>query len=753
MLLNMPVKISRPEIRISLAVLAALSLAACARSPEAKEARFIGRGKEAMAQKEYRKASLEFLNAAHVMPNDAEAWYQLGKSYLAAGSYQEAGAALMRATELNPKHVQAQLALAAMMAASRDSKPVAEALDRLTGILGIAPGNPDVMDVIALIKLRLGKQDEAEQEFEDALGKMPAHLETSVDLARLKLMNNDVAAARQVLENAVKANPQSARAALLLGRFYQLTGDRQRGESEVRRALHIDPKNASALLTLAEIQLGSGRSAEAEQTYKQLSALPGGEYKSVHAAFLFETGRRGEAVAEFERLAKDSPGDRAARTRLVAACFSTGRDAEAERILKDVLRKNPRDVEALLQRSRVYLADRRYNDAESDLRQVLNFQPDSARAHDYLAKIYQVRGATLNQQQELTRAITSDPGFLAARVELADLLVASNKAQAALETMNDTPVGQRRNTQAIGARNWALLAVNDNAAARKGVDEGLAIARTPELLLEDGALKLAKNPAAAQASIEEALKVSPDSVPAWEFLRRACAARRQPELALEKLQTAAAQQPRSAPVQMLLGNWLADAGKIDEARQAYEAAKKADPASLSSDIALAQLDMTQGHMDAARQRLTAVATAQPRNVTAHVLLGEIAKKSGDRNTAIAQYRAILAVDQRSLIALNDLAFMLVQDSPDEALKYAQEAGEIAPDNPSVQDTLGWVYYRNGVYTSAIQYLKTAVHQDRTPLRQYHLGMAYLKSGDHDLGQQMVNSALAADPTLASVQSR
>jgi Tfp pilus assembly protein PilF len=154
-------------------------------------------------------------------------------------------------------------------------------------------------------------------------------------------------------------------------------------------------------------------------------------------------------------------------------------------------------------------------------------------------------------------------------------------------------------------------------------------------------------------------------------------------------------------------------------------------------------------MDSARHRLSATIASQPNNITARILLGEVAKKTGDRSTAIAQYRAILALDQGSLIALNDLAFMLSQESPGEALKYAQRAGEIAPDNAAVEDTLGWVYYRNGIYNSAIQYLKTSVEKARTPLREYHLAMAYLKSGDVYRGQELLHTALAADPALAT----
>jgi Tfp pilus assembly protein PilF len=318
--------------------------------------------------------------------------------------------------------------------------------------------------------------------------------------------------------------------------------------------------------------------------------------------------------------------------------------------------------------------------------------------------------------------------------------------------MNDAPMGQRKTIPAIGARNWALLAVGDNATARQEVDAALARTRAPELLLQDGVLKLAaKDPASARVAFEEALKLLPDSLPAWEFLGDAYAAEKQPHAALERLQEAALKRPQSAGLQSLLGRWLIEAGKKNEAWAAFEAAKKADPKSPEPDVALAQLEMSRGGLDASRQHLAEVLAVQPQSTTALLLLAEIANKTGDRIGAVAHYRAVLELDHNSVVALNDLAFLLSKDNPDEALKYAQQAGELAPDNGAVQDTLGWVYYNRGIYKSAIGYLRTAAEKNGTPIRKYHLGMAYLKSGDRDLGQSMLRAALQADPTLATTQ--
>jgi tetratricopeptide (TPR) repeat protein len=748
----MPIKPTLKLLQFFLLLAAALVTCACARSPQAKAARFMSRGKEAMKKKDYNRALLEFLNAVQVMPQDAEAYYQLGEAYLANGAVGPAANALLKATRIDPRHVQAQLALSTLMAGSGDLRAVDEARKRLSAAHEQEPDNPDILDVLALARFRQGKLGEAEEELEQALQKLPSHLSASVYLARIRLERKDMAGAQEVLENAVKANPQSAEAALVLGRFYLVSGKPQLGEAELRRSLQIDPKNGPALLTLAERQFDSGRTREAERTYRQLSGLPDRNYSSLHAAFLFKTGQRDAALAEFEALARQSPYDRAARTRLIAAYSASGRTADAENVLKTALQKNPRDTEALLQRSRMRLVSGKYSDAESDVRQVLNFKPESAEAHYYLSKVYRASHSTQNERQELTEALRYDPGFLAARVELAQLLIASRNPGAALQVMNETPEAQRKTLQALGARNWALMALGDDAAAREGVNAGLARARVPELLLQDGALKMtAKDPAGAQVSIDEALKLVPDSVQAWQFLGMSYSTRKEPQKAIERLQAAIVGMPQAAGLQLLLGQWLAQTGRTTEARAAFEAARKADPKLSEADLSLAQMDMREGNMDRSRQDLAAVLAIQPQNTTARVFLGEIDKKAGDWDRAIAEYRAVLDLEQTNVVALNQLAFMLSRDKPGEAMKFAQRAGELAPDNPAVQDTLGWVYYRNGIYDSAVGYLKNAVAKQGTPQRKYHLGLALLKSGQRDEGQTILNAALSADPTLATTQ--
>jgi tetratricopeptide (TPR) repeat protein len=98
--------------------------------------------------------------------------------------------------------------------------------------------------------------------------------------------------------------------------------------------------------------------------------------------------------------------------------------------------------------------------------------------------------------------------------------------------------------------------------------------------------------------------------------------------------------------------------------------------------------------------------------------------------------------------LNNLAYLLgSQDGHfDEALKYAQQVKELAPDNKGVDDTIGWIMFRKGLYRSAVKYLESAAAGQADPVVRYHLGMAYVKMGDKR-GEPTLRAALRTAPHL------
>ena len=742
----------RLKRRICSAVVGILILSGC--SPQAREARYLEKGKKELQQKRYATAIIHFKNAMQAQPRDAEPYYQLGLAYLATNDFNIAGSYFLKATELDPKHTGAQLKVAELMSTSRTKEIVEEAQKRTQDVLKLLPDDTEALDVLAFTELKLGKPESAEAHLEQALRKSPNHLRSSVALAQTRLARDDVAGAEEALKQAAAQAPKSPEPRVNLSGFYLAVGRTAEAEQELRHALEIDPKYGPALLSLGALQVRAKQLDQAELTYRQLAALPDKEYKPLHALFLFQSGKHDQAISELEKLAGADPEDRNLRTDLVKAYFAVNRVGDAEKVLTAALNKNKRDTDAMLQRSRLYLASRKFTEAQIDLNHVLHFHPDSAEAHYLLAKIRQGRGETAIQQQELGEVLRLEPRFLAARLDLAQTLTANRGAQSALKLLDETPQEQKAAIPVILQRNWALLALGQIAEARKGIDQVLGAGKIPEALLQDAALKLAqKDHAGARTAAEEALSKDPEDSRALALLVQTYSAQNQPTIGLQKAREYAQQRPQSAALQLYLGQLLSASGDRAGARKAFQAAAADQPGLASAELALAEMDTVDGKRGDARSRLSSVISSNPGNIQGHILFAQLEIADGKTASAIEQYRKTLALDERNIYALNGLAYLLAESKqPDEALKYAQKAKELAPDNAAVDDTLGWTYFQKGLYSMAVTQLESANARDGAALRKYHLAMAYLRSGDPKRGRQTLDAALKINPNLREAQT-
>jgi Flp pilus assembly protein TadD len=274
------------------------------------------------------------------------------------------------------------------------------------------------------------------------------------------------------------------------------------------------------------------------------------------------------------------------------------------------------------------------------------------------------------------------------------------------------------------------------------------------LLLQDALLRQRRGErSVALSAWKEAIEHNPRDLRAVESLAKSYAAQKQAGQGLETVRKYASESPNSPSMQLLLGEWLLRTGDHAGAREAFSSAKAMDPKFEAADLLLAQLNIVDGKLDAARDMLAGLIDSKNRNA-ARLMLGLLEDKAGNHQAAIEHYRKLLEADPNNVIALNNLAYWLAVDSkqPDEALKLAQQAKEIAPANPAVEDTLGWVFYQKGIYPTAVVHLQEAASKsERDAKTRYHLAMAYLKAGDLEHGEQALKAALRMDPNIAEAK--
>jgi len=166
---------------------------------------------------------------------------------------------------------------------------------------------------------------------------------------------------------------------------------------------------------------------------------------------------------------------------------------------------------------------------------------------------------------------------------------------------------------------------------------------------------------------------------------------------------------------------------------------------------LGRLYLSQQRLDEARAEFETLSKRQPRPVQAHTLVGVILEAQNKPQEARRHYEQALALDPDMPVAANNLAWMYAEtgENLDMALQLAQTATRRLPNNPAIQDTLGWIYYKKGLTTLAVTSFQKSVELDpKNPVFYFHLGLAHLKNGDSPKARIALRDALALAPNFA-----
>ncbi len=134
--------------------------------------------------------------------------------------------------------------------------------------------------------------------------------------------------------------------------------------------------------------------------------------------------------------------------------------------------------------------------------------------------------------------------------------------------------------------------------------------------------------------------------------------------------------------------------------------------------------------------------------------GIVQQMSGDVSSAVESYRKALKINPRYAVAANNLAYILSQNEEDQeqALELAQMAREVAPDDPRIADTLGWILYERGVYQQALSLIQESAEKlSGNAEVLYHLGMTHYKLGNLDEARRALSEATMTNQEFSGVE--
>ena len=119
----------------------------------------------------------------------------------------------------------------------------------------------------------------------------------------------------------------------------------------------------------------------------------------------------------------------------------------------------------------------------------------------------------------------------------------------------------------------------------------------------------------------------------------------------------------------------------------------------------------------------------------------------------ANLRRLVALKPDHAQGWNALGYTLADrtDRLKEAREYIEKALQLAPDDPFILDSMGWVHYRLGNHQLAVDYLRRAFEQRPDPEIAAHLGEALWMQGRRDEAQRVWRDSLREYPASDELQ--
>jgi tetratricopeptide (TPR) repeat protein len=254
----------------------------------------------------------------------------------------------------------------------------------------------------------------------------------------------------------------------------------------------------------------------------------------------------------------------------------------------------------------------------------------------------------------------------------------------------------------------------------------------------------------ARVAYERALALSPGLFEAVAGLTYLDLRTRDIASAITRLDTEIARQPANANLLALLARVYNAAGDSAKEEDALRRAVTVDPRFTRGYSMLAQFYREQRRIDQALAEFEGIARRDASNVPAQTMVGMLLAEQGKRDEALKAYEHILNGTESAAEAANNLAYIYAEQGRnlDEALQLATLAKQRMPNNPAVDDTIGWIYYKKDLPALAVKALESAVQ--RSPNHAeivIHLGLTYAKLGEKVKARQMLERALKLDPRV------
>ena len=510
-------------------------------------------------------------------------------------------------------------------------------------------------------------------------------------------------------------NLQNAYTSYAFACLAEIDGKYSEAESLLREALQQDEDDPYLLLRLSEILAKQGSTQDALEVAQRAVLLDPSDLRA--RGFLAQLYSQ---LQEFERAISQ---------------------------YREILERDPNNKGMRLQLVTLLIRSKDYEAALDELSILTSREPGLIIAHYYEAKINLELKEYDKAEKAFLRVLQLNESFLPALFDLAALYATIGKLDMAAETYGEILLSEpRRNstTRPATSARERLIALyykmGRKDLAEKQLNEMKALIgpgdvkrkRLGLLYLRYGKLK---------ESIDELTAIVtawPDDQEARYYLAAALEESEDLDEAYRNFDRVTPESEYFVNARVHMAYVLEKQEKTGEAigliRQTITQTSEHSP---QLYLVLASLYEIQEEHESAIDVLREGLQYNNENIDLYYRLGILLGKLKRIEESIKQMETVIKIDPRHADALNYIGYTYADENVhlDRALELIEKAIKYKPNSGYIIDSLGWVYFRKGLYDQALTELKKAIElAPHDPAIAEHLGDVYYKK--HDYGNAL-----------------
>ncbi len=610
-------------------------------------------------------------------PNNLSALILRGELARQSNQLEQALADFNQALALQPGNLQALLARAAIHLSQRAFSLAEQDLDSLEKT---APGSPIVLYLRAVSAFQQRNLEQAEKDIQQVLEVLPNHPQSQLIYGAVLFAKGDLALADQYLSQASASLPGHLPTIKLMAASRMKLNQMERAVDILEPAIEANPNDAQLLAMLGNAYLQTGRFQEGSELLSQAVAI-NPELASLRTQLAFgllAQGNTGDAITELQ----------------------TAVDLGQDLVQADVL---------------LVLSHLRNKEIDEALKagQALEKRaPDNPVAFNLTGLAYLAAGERKKAQARFEKALSIDPKFVTAEINLARLALEENSPERAeghfksvltkapdnLNALIGMALLAERRDDSRAMFDWLMKAQERNPKSSK-----------PGVLMVQARLKEGDNLKALQVARDLATAF-PDQIQVLRLMGLAQQAAGEAHSAVRTLEQLVEKQPSAENLTLLARSQLA-AENTGGAQQSFQHALESRPDYLPALVALGSLELQEGNYDAALQRAESIQRGYPKSAVGFELAGSALMGKGEKKKAIAAFELAYGIQPSAKIALLLTRLNTENGDAKEGIKWIEDWLGKVPGDVASRATYGVLLQGMDQWKDAVVQYKKVLDSD------------------------------------------